>query len=44
VAEEVKKCADEICEGRYVIITHGGYLREVAEYIFPRIVEILAQP
>jgi acetoin utilization deacetylase AcuC-like enzyme len=44
LAEEVKKCADEICEGRYVIITHGGYLREVAEYIFPRIVEILARP
>jgi len=44
LAEEVKKCADEICEGRYVIITHGGYLREVAEHIFPRIVEILARP
>ena len=44
LAEEVKKCADEICEGRYAIITHGGYLREVAETIFPRIIEILAQP
>ncbi len=44
LAEEVKKCANEICEGRYVIITHGGYLREVAETIFPHIVEILARP
>jgi len=44
LAEDVKKCADEICEGRYVIITHGGYLREVAETIFPRIIEILARP
>jgi len=43
LAEEVKRCADEICEGRYLIITHGGYLREVAEHIFPRIVEILAR-
>lgn len=44
LAEEVKDCADEVCEGRYLIITHGGYLLEVAEYIFPRIVEILARP
>lgn len=44
LAEEVKKCADDVCEGRYVIITHGGYLIDVAEYIFPRIVEILAGP
>lgn len=44
LAEEVKKCADEVCEGRYLIITHGGYRADVAEYIFPRIVEILARP
>jgi acetoin utilization deacetylase AcuC-like enzyme len=44
LAEEVRKYADEVCEGRYIIITHGGYLREVAEYIFPCIVEILGQP
>jgi len=43
LAEEVKNCADEVCEGRYLIITHGGFLVEVAEYIFPRIVEILAR-
>jgi acetoin utilization deacetylase AcuC-like enzyme len=43
LAEEVKNCADEVCGGRYLIITHGGYLVEVAEYIFPRIVEILAR-
>jgi len=44
LTEEVKKCADEICEGRYVIITHGGYLTEVTETIFPHIIEILARP
>ena len=44
LAQEVKACADEVCEGRYVIITHGGYLAEVAEAIFPRILEILARP
>ncbi len=44
LAEEVKRCADEICEGRYLVITHGGYLRDVAEDIFPRMIEILARP
>jgi acetoin utilization deacetylase AcuC-like enzyme len=43
LAEEVKKYSEEICEGRYLIITHGGYLREVTETIFPRIVGILAR-
>lgn len=44
LAEEVKRCADEICEGRYLVITHGGYLRDVAETIFPQIIEILVRP
>jgi len=44
LAEEVKKCAEEGSEGHTLIITHGGYLREVAEYIFPNIVEILIRP
>ena len=38
----VKDCAEEICEGRYLIITGGGSRRDVAEFIFPRIAEILA--
>ncbi len=38
----VKACADRICEGRYLIITHGGSRADNAEYIFPRVVEILA--
>lgn len=41
LANEVNEVAKEICGGRYIIITHGGYLSEVAEYIFPRILEIL---
>ena len=43
LAKEVKQCAEEACGGRYLIITHGGYLADVAESIFPRIVEILAR-
>jgi len=38
----VKTCAERVCQGRYLIITGGGYRRDVAEYIFPRIIEILA--
>jgi len=41
LANEVNELAKEVCDGRYLIITHGGYLPEVAEYIFPRILEIL---
>ncbi len=41
LTKEVIDVAKEVCEGRYLIITHGGYLSEVAEYIFPRILEIL---
>jgi acetoin utilization deacetylase AcuC-like enzyme len=43
LAKEVKACAERICEGRYLIITHGGARADTAEYIFPRIVEILAE-
>jgi len=43
LARETKQCADEVCEGRYLIITHGGSRRDVAEYIFPSIAEILAK-
>ncbi|HIC84773.1 MAG TPA: hypothetical protein EYP06_00540 [Desulfobacterales bacterium] len=41
LVEEIKKLASEICQGRYVILTHGGHRADVAEQIFPLIVEIL---
>lgn len=40
---EVKQCAEAVCEGRYVVLTHGGNRRDVAESIFPRIIEILSE-
>ncbi|HOP48694.1 MAG TPA: hypothetical protein PK874_13615 [Desulfobacteraceae bacterium] len=43
LAAEVKTCAEKICGGRYLVLTHGGDRADVAEYIFPRIIEILAQ-
>jgi hypothetical protein len=39
---DVRKAIEGVSEGRYMIITHGGFRSDVAEYIFPRIVEILA--
>ena len=41
LTKEVTEVAKELCDGRYLIITHGGYLSDVAEYIFPQILEIL---
>lgn len=43
LARLVKSIAEEACEGRYIIITGGGARRDVAEYIFPRIVGVLAE-
>lgn len=41
LAQEIKQCADEVCAGRYLVLTHGGDRYDVAEQIFPRIIEIL---
>ena len=43
LARTIKECSQEIFGGRYLIITHGGARREVAEHIFPRIIQVLAQ-
>ena len=43
LVEEVKQEAKKVCEGRYIVITHGGSRADVADYIFPRIISILAQ-
>lgn len=38
----LKELADEICDGRLMVISGGGARRDVAEYIFPRIADILS--
>jgi acetoin utilization deacetylase AcuC-like enzyme len=38
----IKDTADQICDGRYIVITHGGSRADVARRIFPQIVRILA--
>ncbi len=43
LARKVKGFTEEVCGGRYIIITHGGKRKDVAEYIFPEIIRILAE-
>jgi acetoin utilization deacetylase AcuC-like enzyme len=43
LVREIKQAAEEMCGGRYLILTHGGARADVAEYIFPKIIEILAE-
>jgi len=43
LAELIKTTADEICEGRIIVILCGGSGRELATYTIPRIIAILAE-
>jgi acetoin utilization deacetylase AcuC-like enzyme len=38
----VKSCADEVCAGRYLVITHGGARPDIAEEVFPGVAQVLA--
>ena len=40
---EVKECSDEVCDGRYLVGLGGGSRYEIADYISPKIIEILAK-
>jgi acetoin utilization deacetylase AcuC-like enzyme len=42
LVRKVKACAEKVCGGKYVILTHGGRRADVAETIFPQIAGILA--
>lgn len=42
LVKHVMKCAEKVCGGKYLIMMGGGARRDVAEYIFPRIVKVLA--
>ena len=43
LVREVKGLADEICNGRYIVGLGGGSRSDIAEYITPPIVKILAE-
>lgn len=42
LAKVMKKCADEICGGRYLVIDGGGANKKVGRYIWPKIIRVLA--
>jgi acetoin utilization deacetylase AcuC-like enzyme len=42
LAQLIKDLADQVCDGRYIVITHGGARADVAQLIFPEIARILA--
>ncbi len=42
LVQEVKEVAEEVCQGRYVVLTHGGSRREVARYVFTEVARILS--
>ncbi|MHA1270878.1 MAG: hypothetical protein ACTSPY_13880 [Candidatus Helarchaeota archaeon] len=39
----IKESAHKVCDGRYLINTHGGSNRSICEYIFPKIIRILSE-
>ncbi|MHA1649384.1 MAG: hypothetical protein ACTSYB_04240 [Candidatus Helarchaeota archaeon] len=43
LVELIKKSAEDICAGRYLINTHGGANLAICEYIHPHIIQILAK-
>ena len=43
LVEDVKECADRVCEGRYLVGLGGGSRYEIADYITPKIIEILTK-
>lgn len=43
LVRELKKIADEVCKGRFVIVLCGGSRRDLAHYLIPRLIEVLAE-
>ncbi len=43
LVREVKGCADRVCGGKYVVGLGGGSRQDIAEYISPRVIRILAE-
>ena len=43
LVRELKKIADEVCKGRFVIVLCGGSRRDLAHYLIPKIIEVLAE-
>ncbi len=42
LAKVVFECSEEICDGKYIVVTGGGSRGDIAEYVFPKVVKVLA--
>ncbi|MDY6881211.1 MAG: hypothetical protein V2J25_09875 [Desulfatiglans sp.] len=42
LAEVIKKSSDEVCEGSLVVVLCGGSRRDLAAFLIPRIIRVLA--
>jgi acetoin utilization deacetylase AcuC-like enzyme len=42
LAKELKGIADEICQGKFIIVLCGGSRRDLARYLIPKVIEILS--
>lgn len=43
LVREVKDLAEDVCEGKYIIITMGGARSDISEYIHPPMIRILSK-
>ena len=43
LAERFKVMADEVCNGRLIVVLCGGHQRKIATYVIPRIISCLAE-
>ena len=43
LARELKKIADEVSQGRFIVVLCGGSRRDLAHYLIPRMIEVLAE-
>ncbi len=43
LVQELEALAEEVCDGKYVILDGGGANKRVGEYIWPKIIKILAR-
>ena len=43
LARKLKEIANEVSGGRFIIVLCGGHRRDLAQYLIPRIIEVLAE-
>jgi acetoin utilization deacetylase AcuC-like enzyme len=43
LAKELRGVADEICRGRFIVVLCGGSRRDLACYLIPRVIAVLAE-